>query len=558
MSIRLPTGCLVVLVGPSGAGKTTWAEAHFRPEQIVSSDRLRALVGEGPYDQRAGKDAFDVLDLVLARRAARRLLTVVDTLGLDPARRAAYLAVARRHGMACHAVVIDTPAARCRERNRARERPVPAKVLADQLRAMSGVRTALPDEGFDAIHDATDDAINDAGPAATGDAGRDASRAATGDAGRDASRAAPVDTGPDATRATPVDIGPDATPVAARDAGQVQIVPAGMLTAPAAAARQRAEPAALRFGLHVPSFTWAGDSARLRVRLGELAVAAERAGFSSLWVMDHVLQIPQVGREWDPMLDSYTTLGFLAAATRTCRIGALVTGVTYRNPAHLAKIVATLDALSGGRAVCGLGAAWFEREHRAYGWDFPDRRERLDLLEDALRLLPLMWGPGSPPFDGHRLHVPQAICYPRPLQPHVPILVGGQGERRTLRLVAQYADACNLFGSPGNVRQKLYVLRAHCRDAGRSMADIEVTHLSTVLCAADEARLRTRLAAARPKGASPESYAESVHAGTVEDHVGRFRELAEAGVHTAIVGLADLAAEDAVSAFAPVIDAFGG
>ncbi len=499
-TIRLPTACLVVLVGPSGAGKSTWAESQFRPEQIVSSDRLRALVGEGPYDQKAGKDAFDVLDLVLTRRINRRLLTVVDTLGLDAARRTAYLALARKHGLPCHAVLFDTPASQCRERNRRRDRPVPAKVLSDQIRAMAGARASLPSEGFDVVS----------------------------------------------------------------EAGPVVVVPTAMVDAPIFAHRQREQPMALRFGLQVPSFTWAGEVAEIRDRLGGLAADAETAGFSSLWVMDHMLQIPQVGREWDPMLDSYTTLGFLAAVTRTCRIGALVTGVTYRNPAHLAKIVATLDVLSGGRAVCGLGAAWFEREHRAYGWDFPDRRERLDLLEDALRLLPLMWGPGSPPFEGHRVRIPEAICYPRPIQSHVPILVGGQGERRTLQLVARYADACNLFGTPDTVRHKLGVLARHCDDVGRAVGDIEVTHLSTVLCAPDRDVLRARLDAIRPKGANPEAFADSVNAGTFDDHIGRFRELAEAGVHTAIVsiadlatgGTADLAPGGAVAGFEPVIEAF--
>ena len=508
MTIRLPTACLVVLIGPSGAGKSTWAQSQFRPEQIVSSDGLRALVGEGPFDQKAGKDAFEVLELVLHRRLARRLLTVVDTLGLDAGRREAFLALAQASGLACHAVLFDTAPAVCRERNRRRERPVPARVLSDQIRALGTARSAVPLEGFDAVHSIVPDVI------------------------------------------------PDAAGGAVPPAERVEVVPAAMVGAASSADRQEQQPATLRFGLQLPSFTWAGSAAEVRDRLTELAADAERAGFSSLWVMDHLLQIPQVGHEWDPMLDSYTTLGFLAAVTRTCRIGALVTGVTYRNPAHLAKIVATLDVLSGGRAVCGLGAAWFEREHRVYGWDFPPRAQRLDLLEDVLRLLPLMWGPGAPPFEGHRLRIPAAICYPRPIQSHIPILVGGQGERRTLRLVAQYADACNLFGQADIVAHKLGVLARHCADVGREYGDIEVTHLSRVLCAADRTELKARLAATRPKQATPEAYAESVQAGTVEDHIGRFRDLSDAGVHTAIVSLADLAFEAAVPAFAPVIAAF--
>lgn len=270
--------------------------------------------------------------------------------------------------------------------------------------------------------------------------------------------------------------------------------------------------------------------------------------------MDHVLQIPQVGREWDPMLDAYTALGFLAAATRTCRVGALVSPVTYRSPAQLAKIVATLDVLSGGRAICGVGAGWFEREHRLYNFDFPPPAERLDLLQDTLELLPLMWGPGAPPYQGRRVSVAETVCYPRPVQSRIPILVGGQGERRTLALVARYADACNLFGSPDTVRHKLSVLAAHCERVERPLTDIEVTHLATVLVADDP---RARVDETRPRGTTPEAYAETVLAGTVEDHVGRFRELAEAGVRTAIVSLADLGPAS-VAAFTPVIAAFAG
>ena len=194
--------------------------------------------------------------------------------------------------------------------------------------------------------------------------------------------------------------------------------------------------------------------------------------------MDHVLQIPQVGREWEDMLESHTTLGYLAGVTERIRLGTLVTGITYRNIAHLAKIVATLDVLSGGRAMCGIGAAWFEREHRLYGWEFPPLRERFDRLEDALELLPLMWGPGAPRFEGRTTTVEEATCYPRPLQERVPILVGGSGERRTLRLVARHADACNLFGDPDTVRRKVAVLHEHCAAEGRDPAVVEVTHFA--------------------------------------------------------------------------------
>ncbi|MGH2684591.1 MAG: TIGR03560 family F420-dependent LLM class oxidoreductase [Actinomycetota bacterium] len=461
-TLRLPVPCLVVLVGPSGAGKSMWASEQLPPEQVVSSDRLRALVGEGEHDQRAGTDAFDVLDLVVERRLKRGLLTVIDSLGLDAKRRRRWLEAAAKHGLPAFAVVFDTPAADCRARNKQRPYVVPSKVLTAQLASFAEAKEALPAEGFAAV----------------------------------------------------------------LEPGPVRLVAPHFLAAPAAAQRQREDPLALSFGLQLPRFSWTGGPSDLRPRLTTIARAAEEAGFESLWVMDHFLQIPPVGREWEDMLESYTTLGFLAGVTERATLGTLVTGVTYRNVAHLAKIVATLDVLSGGRAVCGIGAAWFEREHRAYGWEFPSKAQRFALLEDALQLLPLMWGPGSPRFEGRTLTVPEAICYPRPLQRQLPILVGGSGERRTLRLVAQYADACNLFGDADTVRHKVEVLHRHCAEVGRDPEQVRVTHLST---------------------AEP---AET------DDHVGRFRELAEAGVQTAMVSLADLDDIAPLERFADVIAAF--
>ncbi len=490
-TVRLPIPCLVVLVGASGSGKSTWAGANFRPGQIVASDDLRALVGEGRGDRRAGTDAFDVLDLVLERRLRRRLTTVVDTLGLAAERRAQYRALAARHGLACHAVVFETPAAVCRARNKARDHPIAPKVLTAQLAAAAAITATLGDEGFDGIH----------------------------------------------------------------KAGPVELVPQQLVSAPEQAARQREAPMPLRFGLQIPGFTWEGGPPQIGARLGAVAVAAEQAGFTSLWVMDHFVQIPQVGREWEDLLESYTTLGFLAGRTSTIRLGALVTGVTYRNLAHLAKIVATLDVVSGGRAVCGLGAAWFEREHKLYGYEFPPTKIRYQLLEDALELLPLMWGSGNPRFRGRTITIPEAICYPRPLQPRIPILVGGSGEKKTLALVARYANACNLFGDPATVRRKLGILGGHCLEGDRTLASIKVTHLSTVLAGRSRKEVAETLERLRPRAVSPENFASRVSAGTVDDHVGRFRQLVEAGVQTAIVHLPDLSPA-AVERFAEVIAAF--
>jgi alkanesulfonate monooxygenase SsuD/methylene tetrahydromethanopterin reductase-like flavin-dependent oxidoreductase (luciferase family) len=245
-------------------------------------------------------------------------------------------------------------------------------------------------------------------------------------------------------------------------------------------------------------------------------------------------------------------LGYLAAVTRTATIGALVHCVTLRNVGLLAKSLATVDVLSGGRAWCGLGAGWFEAEHAAYGFDFPPDRERLDLLEEALQALPLVWGRGSPAFDGRHVRLPEALAYPRPLQSRIPILVGGQGERRTLRLAAQYGDACNLTGDVDAVRRKVAVLHRHCADVGRDPADVEITHLSTALVAADEAELDAVVARRRPSR-GVQRWTAWVNPGTVEDHVLRARHLQDTGVEHLIVSLDDLWESAAIERFGEVI-----
>jgi F420-dependent oxidoreductase-like protein len=340
------------------------------------------------------------------------------------------------------------------------------------------------------------------------------------------------------------------------EAGAAVVVPQAFWSAAAWAARQEEDPVALRFGLQIPSFTWDGGPAEIGARLQAIARTAEEVGFDSLWVMDHFRQIPSVGPAWHDMLDSWTTLGFVAGATSRIRLGTMVTGITYRNVAHLGKIVASLDVLSGGRAICGIGAAWFGAEHAAYGWDFPPVPDRFALLEDALELLPLLWGPGAPAYQGRVISVPEAMCYPRPLQERVPILVGGSGERRTLRLVARHADACNLFGDADTVRRKVAVLREWCTVEERDPAAVEVTQLSTALVGTSHSALAEAVEARRPSSVPADRYATAVNAGTVEDHVGRFRELADAGVQTAVVSFPDLGSPDPVERFAAVIEAF--
>ncbi|GGQ77377.1 LLM class F420-dependent oxidoreductase [Streptomyces asoensis] len=221
----------------------------------------------------------------------------------------------------------------------------------------------------------------------------------------------------------------------------------------------------MRVGVHINQFGGTGGAAALGAELAAAGAAAEAAGVSRLSVMDHYFQMEFNGGAEAPMLEAYTTLGYLAAHTSTVRLGALVTGVTYRHPGLLAKIATTLDVLSGGRASLGIGAAWYDREHEGLGVAFPPTAERFERLEETLRIVLRMWDPKDDgPFEGAYYRLAETLCVPAPVSaPHPEILIGGGGERKTLRLVARYADACNLFAStPEEVRHKLDVLRGHC------------------------------------------------------------------------------------------------
>lgn len=238
----------------------------------------------------------------------------------------------------------------------------------------------------------------------------------------------------------------------------------------------------MRIGLQIPSFTWSGGPAAIRSRLADVARTAEEAGFHSLWVMDHFFQIPLVGPAEQEMLEGYAALSYLAAVTERVKLGTLVTGVTYRHPGVLAKTVTTLDVLSGGRAYLGIGAAWFDREHHGLGVPFPPLGERFERLEEALRIVQQFWSGEARPFEGRHYRLSETLNSPPALaRPHPPILIGGMGERKTLRLVARYADACNLFAFAGvpALREKLDVLRRHCDAEGRPYETIEKTTLGT-------------------------------------------------------------------------------
>ncbi|MGN2640882.1 LLM class F420-dependent oxidoreductase [Nocardia takedensis] len=233
----------------------------------------------------------------------------------------------------------------------------------------------------------------------------------------------------------------------------------------------------MELGIHLPIFDFDGGTPAIAGELARTAAAAEAAGATWLSFMDHYFQIEPTGLPAEAsMLEGYTALGFLAAHTSSIELGLLVTGVTYRHPGLLAKIVTTLDVLSGGRAALGIGAAWFEREHDGLGVPYPPIAERFERLEEALRICGQMWDPAdNGPFEGKHYQLAETLCSPQPL--HRPkILIGGGGEKKTLRLVAQYADACNLFGTtPDDVAHKLDVLRRHCDDAGRDYDAIHKT-----------------------------------------------------------------------------------
>src|ERR1700722_1650879 len=284
----------------------------------------------------------------------------------------------------------------------------------------------------------------------------------------------------------------------------------------------------MRFGLQIPNFTTDETPGALFDGVVAMARAAEETGYDSVWVMDHFYQLPPMGGPSQPMLDAYTLLGALAARTSRIRLGALVTGVTYRNPAHLAKIVTTLDVISAGRAILGIGAAWYDVEHEGLGFDFPPAGERLDRLEEALRICRAMFTEESPSFTGTYYRIHEARNVPAPVQPGgPPILVGGGGEKRTLRLAARYADMMNIFGDAATVAHKVDIMRGHCKEFGRDPTEVTVSRLSTlVLTGTEEETVATKDFLRQVTGEEP----TTSDIGTPDELVGRVEELAAAGV----------------------------
>ena len=243
----------------------------------------------------------------------------------------------------------------------------------------------------------------------------------------------------------------------------------------------------MKLGLHYWNYSTPADPAAIAPTLAETAKVVDQAGFSTFTVMDHFFQMDHSGSAAEPMLEAYTTLGHVAALTERVTLGVLVTGVMYRHPGLLAKIVTTLDVLSGGRGRLGIGASWYEREQLGLGVPVVPVAERFERLEETLRICLQMWSDNDGPFNGRHYQLAETLCVPQPLRrPHPPIQVGGGGEKKTLRLVARHGDACNLFGSsPADVAGKLEVLRAHCEAEGRDYDQITKTVLAVRPALAD-------------------------------------------------------------------------
>jgi F420-dependent oxidoreductase-like protein len=235
----------------------------------------------------------------------------------------------------------------------------------------------------------------------------------------------------------------------------------------------------MQLDIHVPRFTWPGGPAAMAPTFTSLAQTAEAVGVRTLSVMDHWFQMEMLWPAEEPMLEGYTTLSFAAAKTERLRFRMLVGGVTYRHPGLLAKTITTLDVLSGGRAELGLGAAWYEREHLGLGVPFPPLTERYERLEETLQICLQMWSDDNGAFEGKHYRLAETLCVPKPVSsPRPRVLIGGGGERKTLRLVATYADACNIIGDASTVAHKVEVLHRHCEDVGRNPAEVEVTALT--------------------------------------------------------------------------------
>src|SRR3954468_14310779 len=299
--------------------------------------------------------------------------------------------------------------------------------------------------------------------------------------------------------------------------------------------------APFQLDLHLPNFNYpdvAPDA--LFERLVEIATAAEESGFSSISLMDHLHQIPPVGPAGNYMFDGNTMLAGIAARTSRINLGLLVGGVTYRNPALVAKITTTLDIISGGRAVLGLGAAWFEAEHDAYGFDFPPLKERFERLEDALKITRMMFTQDVASYQGKLYRVENPFNNPKPVRGDIPILIGGSGERKTLRFVAKYADGSNLFGDVERVKHLLGVLEGHCNDVGRDMGEITKTRMGTLYIAHTHEEAAKKLDTVGAPLPGPERARARAFVGDPDEVAEQVRAYLDAGLDGITISMPDV------------------
>jgi F420-dependent oxidoreductase-like protein len=316
--------------------------------------------------------------------------------------------------------------------------------------------------------------------------------------------------------------------------------------------------APIQLDLHLPNFNYPGVGPEAVFdKLVDIATTAERAGFSCVTLMDHYHQIPAVGPPQNWMFEGNTMLAGLAARTRTIALSMLVGGVTYRNPAQHAKITTTLDIISRGRAVHGIGAAWFQAEHDAYGYAFPSMKERFERLEDHLRIARAMFTDEQATVDGEHHSAKGAYNSPKPLRGDIPIVIGGSGERKTLRMVAQYGDGCNCFGNPRRAQHLMGVLRGHCDRLGRDPDEITKTSMAIVVIAETERAVKAKLDAMRAAGI-PEERVAGATAGTPEQVLERAHAYRDVGIDGITLSMPDVhdleAVELAGETLAPVFN----
>lgn len=479
--MAIPDPALVWLVGPSGSGKSTWAGERFAPNEVVSSDALRAMLGSDPSDLDVSESAFDVLRQIALSRIGRRLTTVIDTLGFDSSLRGVLFDAAEKAGVPVVAVVFRTGKATVRTRNASRNRPVPARVLDSQFARAASVTEDLEASSVDVV-------VIAEGEVADGAAERD------------------------------------------HRVGE-------------------REPGGLEVFLHLSDFTWVEDWRR---DLALLAGEAERAGFAGVSVLDHLVQIPQAGRAWDPMPEALMTLGGLAAGSEELRLCPLVLNVTLRHPVMLARSLAVLDAWSGGRVEVGLGAGWRREPQLDRSIPFPDLSARFEALEETIDILRAMWAPGSKARRVGRWVLEDTSSYPRPVQDRIPIVVGGRSQR-AMAIALAAADEWNLSTPDPQVVEAAARRLSESPDADPGRR-VRLSVLDPSLVARDRGELVDLVERHRGMVAAS-SFRSRTRAGTVEAHLDRLEGLRALGVDRVYLAPVGMDGVETVRRVAPLVEA---